>query len=109
MRKVAVLKAFYQESIWLAVNLFGVVYYVVKTRQFLTPDYAVAPNPFSFGDTVIPIFEFFLYNQPHLGGDRHLLHFPGPQNSQQFSTDVVCMYPVERNLSLHPLSHRPGD
>ena len=60
MRKTTVLKAFYQESIWVALNLFGVAYYVVTTRQFLTPTYAVGPDPFSFGDTVFPIFEFFL-------------------------------------------------
>jgi len=60
MKKAAVLGAFRQELIWLVANLFGTVYYVVETRQFLTPDYALVPNPFTFADTVLPILEFFL-------------------------------------------------
>jgi len=63
MKKTAVFKAFYQEGIWVALNLLGVAYYVVRTRQFLTPTYALGPNPFYLGETVMPIFEvFFIVN-----------------------------------------------
>ena len=57
MRKAMVLKAFNQERLWLVANLFGAAYYVVKTRQFLTPSFALAPNGFSFLDAVLPVLE----------------------------------------------------
>jgi hypothetical protein len=59
MRKEDALKALRLERIWVALNLVGVAYYLVKTWDFATPSYAVAPNPIEFNFIAVPILGVF--------------------------------------------------
>jgi len=63
MREKALPRALRQECIWVALNLCGVVWYVIKTWKDTTPSYAIENYPGEFFYSVLPILgTFFLLN-----------------------------------------------
>ena len=109
MKTEAVRSALWQECIWVALNLCGVVYYVVITWKNTTPSYAI--RKLSGGVQLRHTVHIGDVFSIELDLDVPCLcrHFKAAQNRLQSPCSVTRRYSLDRNLFHCPLPDRLRD